>query len=76
MKIIENEFIKRTIETDRDIMDVKGWKISKGTKLFVMKEGPRHPRDGYRLLVVRVDNGTDDLALMPETAIREEKNDR
>jgi hypothetical protein len=36
-----------------------------------MKIAPKHPVHGYKLMVVRVDNGTDDLNLMPETAIKD-----
>ena len=61
----------KKIITKRDAVDVKGIKISKGTTLHIMIEGPKHPSLGYRLLVVRVDNGTGHLDLMPETAVRD-----
>jgi hypothetical protein len=50
--------------------DVQGRGIPKGTRLAVMKEGPKHPTEGYKLLVVRVDNGTGHWDLCPETCIR------
>ena len=61
----------RVITTKKDIVDLQGMKIRKGTELSVMKEGPIHPIDKYKILVVRVDNGTGILDLYPETAIRD-----
>ena len=60
-----------TVVTKNDIIDLRGWTIAKGTTLHIMKEGPEHPTLGYKLLVVRVDNGTGHLDLMPETAIKD-----
>ena len=52
--------------------DVKEWGISEGTILYVIKEGPVAPFGNHqRLLLVRVDNGTGDLELMPETVVRD-----
>ena len=52
--------------------DVKEWEIPEGTILNVIKEGPVAPfGNHHRLLLVRVDNGTGDLKLMPETAVRD-----
>lgn len=62
----------RKIETTEETIDMKGMTIPKGTTLHVIKEGPKHPTLGYKILVVRVDNGTGHLELMPETAIKEE----
>ncbi len=64
----------REITTEKDMTCMKGMKIRKGTRLFVMKEGAVHPTLKHRVLVVRVDNGTGHLDLCPETAIREEAN--
>ena len=67
----------REIVTEKDIKDLKGWTIRKGTKLAVTMEGPVTPkvmlREGekpYKVIVVRVDNGMG-WELCPETAIRE-----
>jgi len=59
----------RVVEATHDLKDIAGWRILKGTILHVMKEGPKHPRTGVVLLVVRVDNGTGHLDLMPETVV-------
>lgn len=59
----------REIVTNKEVMDLKGWTIPKGTKLHVMKEGPVHPTEGHKVLLCRVDNGTDNLSLMPETIV-------
>jgi hypothetical protein len=62
----------REIVTKKEIKDIKGWGIPKGSKLFVMNDSsPKHPRDGYKLLLVRVDNGTGHLDLCPETCIKD-----
>lgn len=61
----------RKINITKDCKDIKGWGISKGTILHVVNDSlPIHPVEGYRLLVVRVDNGTGMLELMPETVVR------
>lgn len=61
----------REVITSRDIVDLKGWTIPKGATLHVITEGPAHPTDGHRVLVVRIDNGTGILKLMPETVIHD-----
>jgi len=61
----------RQIKTSDDYTDVKGMIIPKGTVLFVMKECPKHPILNHRVLLVRVDNGTGHLDLMPETCVQE-----
>ena len=62
----------REIVTVKEIIDIKGWTIPKGTTLFVINDSaPKHPRDGYKLLVVRIDNGTGHLDLCPETCIKD-----
>ena len=63
--------IIREIIIEKDITDMKGWIIRKGTRLFVMAE--MDTRENHRVVVVRVDNGTGLIELMPETAIREVK---
>jgi len=64
----------REIVVNKDCKDIKGIGIPKGTKLYVMKEGPIAPfGKHHRVLVVRVDNGTGDLSLMPETAVRDKE---
>ena len=62
----------RKIVTEKDILDVSQWTIKKGTTLFVMNEdAPVHPRFGYRLILVRVDNGTGELELCQETCVKD-----
>lgn len=64
----------RKLEVLKEGVDIKGIGISKGTILHVIKEGPVAPfGNHHRILVVRVDNGTGDLKLMPETAIRDKE---
>lgn len=62
----------RTVVAKRDMEDLKGWTIPKGTTLYVMAVGPEHPTLKYRVLVVRVDNGTGVLGIMPETMVRDD----
>lgn len=62
----------REIVTEKEIKDIKGCTIPKGTTLFVMNDSaPKHPTQGYKLLVVRIDNGTGHLDLCPETCIKD-----
>lgn len=64
----------REITIKEDTPDLRGMTIPKGTKLFVTNESaPVHPTEKYKVVVVRVDNGTGHLNLMPETAIREQQ---
>lgn len=61
-----------TFIADKDIKDLQGMIIVKGTKIYVMKnDTPIHPTKKYRIIIVRVDNGTGHLHLMPETAIKQ-----
>lgn len=66
----------RKFVTDKELKDMQGMTIPKGTTLHVMKEKtmPKSPMDGniYKFTVVRVDNGTGHLHLMPETSIKEQ----
>jgi hypothetical protein len=63
---------KRKLVTKKDIIDLEGTTIRKGTTLFVVNDSaPKHPKEGYKLLVVRVDNGTGHLDLCPETCIKD-----
>ena len=62
--------VLRELTVKKDCKDIKGWGIPRGTKLFITKEGPVHPTDKYKLLVVRVDNGTGMINLCPETCVR------
>lgn len=65
----------RKVVAKTDIVDLKGLTIRKGLTYFVMREITlKNPMDGktYRHMVIRVDNGTGILDLMPETCIREE----
>lgn len=62
----------REIHIAKDMKDIKGITIPKGTTLFVTNDSaPKHPSLGYKLLVVRVDNGIGSLELCPETCIRD-----
>lgn len=55
-----------------DVQDMKGWTIPKGTELFIMNDkAPKHPTLGHRCIVVRVNNGTDDPKMCPETVVRD-----
>ena len=60
----------REIIVKKDVVDLKGMTIRKGTKLFVIKEGSLHPILKNRIFLVRVDNGTGYLDLCPETCVR------
>lgn len=73
---MKKRYLKK-VTAKKDIVDLKGHIIRKGLVFYITKFGPVHPTDGYKVAVIRVDNGTDDLSLMPETAIRiypEKKN--
>lgn len=62
----------REITTKSESRDLKGVGIPKGTRLLVVEELPKAPfGDHHRLLKVRVDNGTGDIELMPETVVRD-----
>jgi hypothetical protein len=63
--------VMQTVTAKKNVVDVQGWTIPKGTEIHVMKVLPKHPSLGYRVLVVRIDNGTGSFDLMPETAIRD-----
>ena len=64
----------KEVIADKDIVDIKGWTIPKGTKIFITKEvnikNPMTKKDEH-FKVVKIDNGTNDLNLMPETCIKE-----
>ena len=62
--------VLREIITKREAKCLRGRGIPEGTTLHVIKEAPSLKRD-YKVLVVRVDNGTGHLDLMPETAVRD-----
>ena len=60
----------------KTFLDVKGWTIKKGTKFIILKEVMiKNPMTQKTELfgVIRIDNGTDVLNLMPETCIKEIK---
>ena len=62
----------REIITKKPCNDIKGTGIRKGTRLFVIEELPKAPfGDHHRLLKVRVDNGTGNIDLCPETVVRD-----
>jgi 1,4-dihydroxy-2-naphthoyl-CoA synthase len=62
----------RKLITAKDLIDIKGWTIGKGTLLHVMKDKTLTAPDGktHNFLIVRVDNGTGMLDLMPETCLK------
>lgn len=61
-----------SLTTTKGIKAVDGCGISKGTRLFITNDSaPKHPIEGYQLLVARVDNGTGHLDLCPETCFRD-----
>jgi hypothetical protein len=49
-----------------DFKDASDWTLRKGTVLFVLK-ALKHPVTKQEVLAVAVDNGTDNLDLMPKT---------
>ena len=60
-----------SLRVTKNIIAVDGWTISKGTRLFITNDSaPIHPREGYKLLIARVDNGTGHLDLCCETCFR------
>jgi hypothetical protein len=61
----------KSVTATQDIVDLKGWTVKKGTVVHVMKVCPKHPIHGYRLLLVRIDNGTGSFNLMPETVVKD-----
>jgi len=57
----------------KDVIDLKGWKIRKGTKIFIVKEFDLiHFRTKQKEHFTKcfIDNGTDDFNLMPETVFK------
>lgn len=58
-----------------DITDIEGWTIKAGTLIHIVDESlPRQPfgmKD--KIIVCRIDNGTDWLGTMPEAFIMESK---
>ena len=68
--------IIRDFVLKEDVIDAKGLTIRKGTHLYVIKE-PKPIKNPMtkkleKWLVVRVDNGTGLIDLMPETAYKTE----
>lgn len=60
----------REVKTSREIKDVQGWVIPTNHLLYVINDSlPKHPTLDYKLIVVRVDNGTGDPELCPETCV-------
>ena len=60
----------REVITSREIKDVQGWVIPTNHLLYVINDSlPKHPTLDYKLIVVRVDNGTGDPELCPETCV-------
>lgn len=68
----------RELVTTKEAKSLPGMIVPRGTTLHVMKETPPPPVGASKklrrkILVVRVDNGTGHLDLMPETAVYEEE---
>lgn len=62
--------VLREIVIEKEMKDLKGWTIPKGTVLGVVKEMERPARmGGGKTLLVRVDNGTGHWDLCTETVI-------
>ena len=60
----------REVRTSKEIKDVQGWVIPTNHLLYVINDSlPKHPTLDYKLIVVRVDNGTGDPELCPETCV-------
>ena len=60
----------REVTTSKEIKDIKGWVIPTNHLLYVINDSlPKHPILDYKLIVVRVDNGTGDPELCPETCV-------
>jgi hypothetical protein len=60
----------REVITSKEIKDVKGWTIPANNLLYVINDIlPQHTSIGYKLVVVRVDNGTGDPELCAETCV-------
>ena len=62
--------VLKELNTKKEMKDLVGWTIPKGTHIAVIKIGPPHPRTGEVVAVVRIDNGTGFWELCPETCIR------
>jgi hypothetical protein len=56
-----------------DTVDLKGWKIRKGTKIFIIKEFNLihfRTKQNEHFTKCFIDNGTKDVNLMPETVFK------
>ena len=58
----------------KDVTDLKGWKIRKGTKIFIIKEFDlvhfrTHEKEHFTKCLI--DNGTGLKNLMPETVFKQ-----
>lgn len=64
--------IKQLVTTE-DIQDLEGWTIRKDTIVVVVNDClPQQPFGRHdKLIVCKIDNGTGDLKLMPESFIFE-----
>ena len=57
-----------------DTVDLKGWKIRKGTKIFIIKEFNLihfRTKQNEHFTKCLIDNGTGMFDLMPETAFKQ-----
>jgi hypothetical protein len=60
----------REVRTSKEIKDVQGWVIPTNHLLYVINDSlPQHPTLDYKLIVVRVDNGTGNPELCLETCV-------
>ena len=58
----------------KDVTDLKGWKIRKGTKIFIIKEFNLihfRTKQNEHFTKCFIDNGTKDVNLMPETVFKQ-----
>ena len=64
----------KTMITKKEIVDMKGWTIPKGTTLHIIKEitikNPMTKKTEH-FMNVKIDNGSGIFELMQETAIKE-----
>ncbi len=64
--------MKKEMVTDKDIVDVKGWKIPKGTTLYIQKKKEiKNPMSGHTEIwyVAKVDNGTESIGKANELLV-------
>lgn len=66
MKILETRI------TEKTLIDKLGWKITKGTEIYIIAK-LKNPMTQKNEIIALIDNGTGDYNLMPKTLIEEWK---